>query len=37
MNEYDVDEESVVFSMDEKGYIEFDTSHFEECDTIEEF
>ncbi|EGR0694075.1 hypothetical protein CGH86_23225 [Vibrio parahaemolyticus] len=30
-------EESVVFSMDENGYIEFDTSHLEERDTIEEF
>jgi hypothetical protein len=37
MDEYDVCEESVVFSMDENGYIEFDTSHFEERDTIEEF
>lgn len=37
MDGYDECEESVVFSMDENGYIEFDTSHFEERDTIEEF
>ncbi|WP_305462764.1 hypothetical protein [Photobacterium leiognathi] len=37
MDEYDESEESVMFSMDEKGNIEFDTSHFEERDTIEEF
>ncbi|WBA10767.1 hypothetical protein [Salinivibrio kushneri] len=37
MNEYDECEEYVMFSMDENGYIEFDTSHLEERDTIEEF
>lgn len=37
MDEYDECEEYVVFTMDQDGYIEFDTSHLEERDTIEEF
>ncbi|OBU16388.1 hypothetical protein AYY19_04315 [Photobacterium aquimaris] len=37
MDQYDECEESVVFTIDENGYIEFDTSHFEQRDTIEEF
>lgn len=37
MDEYGEFEESVVFTMDENGYIEFDTSHLAERDTINEF
>ncbi|CAK1816797.1 conserved hypothetical protein [Vibrio crassostreae] len=37
MDEYDECEESVVFTMDENGYIEFDLSHLSARNTIEEF